>query len=71
MGILCEFHPDMLATPLLLAAFYFATIKNWHGYFGMLTLAVTTKETIDLTIILLGFYADGCAQLEAMSEEYR
>ncbi|MBI3921010.1 MAG: DUF2079 domain-containing protein [Armatimonadetes bacterium] len=52
-----DFHPDVFATPLLLAAFYLLACGRWRLYFLMLTLAAMSKETAGLTIALLGMYA--------------
>lgn len=52
-----EFHPDSLATPLLLSAFYFLHARRFRAYFACLILACLTKETMGLTIIALGLYA--------------
>ncbi len=52
-----DFHPDTLATPLLLAAVYFLHGKKWGGYFLMLALAAMCKETVGVTILFLGVYA--------------
>lgn len=52
-----EFHPDTLATPLLLAAFYFLQVRRWPPYFVMLILAALTKETAGISIIMVGLYA--------------
>jgi len=52
-----EFHPDTFATPLLLAVFYFLDIRRWDGYFGALGLAALTKETVGVSIVMVGLYA--------------
>ncbi len=52
-----EFHPETLATPLLLAAFLFLERRQWRPYFLCLVLALMTKETVGLTVLALGVYA--------------
>lgn len=52
-----EFHPDTLATPCLLGAFYFLTERRWRPFFGLLILAALCKETVGLEIVALGVYA--------------
>jgi uncharacterized membrane protein len=52
-----EFHPDTLATPLLLAALYYLTQSRPSPYFTSLLLACLTKETTGLTVVFLGLYA--------------
>lgn len=57
-----EFHPETLATPLLLGAFYLIrcthlTDKQRYSYFVALIIALLTKETVSLTIVALGIYA--------------
>lgn len=59
-----EFHPDTLATPCLLGAFYCLSQRRWRPYTVLLVLAALTKETVGLTVIALGLYAlrtDRCA----------
>ena len=51
-----EFHPDTLATPCLLGAFYYMTAARWHPYFLLLGLAALTKETVGLEVAALGLY---------------
>ena len=52
-----EFHPDTFATPLLLAAFWFLDRRQGRAYLLCLTLALTTKETVGLTVLAVGVYA--------------
>lgn len=52
-----EFHPETLATPLLLAAFLFLERRQWRAYFLCLVLALMTKETVGLTVLAVGVYA--------------
>lgn len=52
-----EFHSDTFATPLLLAAFYFLSVRRWPWYFAMLGLAALTKETAGVSIVMVGLYA--------------
>ena len=51
-----EFHPETLATPLLLAAFLCLDRRQWRPYFLCLGLALMTKETVGLTVLALGLY---------------
>ncbi len=51
-----EFHPETLATPLLLGALYAQQIERWPLFFGLLGLCATTKEVAGLAIIPLGLY---------------
>ena len=52
-----EFHPDTFATPLLLAAFWFLDGRRRGPYLLCLALALTTKETVGLTVLAVGVYA--------------
>lgn len=51
-----DFHPETLATPMLLAALNYLSTRNWKWYFIMAVLTALTKETAGLAIILLGCY---------------
>jgi uncharacterized membrane protein len=53
----CEFHPDTLATPFLIAAFYGLCQSQTRLYFFCLFVACLTKETAGLTVIFVGIYA--------------
>ena len=52
-----DFHPDVFATPSVLAAFHFLSCRRWRPYFLAIALVALTKETAGLTITLLGLYA--------------
>ena len=52
-----EFHPDTLATPLLLGACLFLLRRRWRWYCVTLALAALTKETAGLSVLALGLYA--------------
>lgn len=51
-----HFHPESLATPLLLFAFYYAMRKKYVPFAIFSILAITTKEDIALIVMLLGIY---------------
>ena len=52
-----DFHPETLAVPLLLLACWFAESKRPQLFLTSLVVALLCKETIGLTVALLGFYA--------------
>ena len=52
-----EFHPDTLATPCLLGAFFFLTERRWRPFLALLSLAALCKETVGLEVVALGVYA--------------
>jgi len=52
-----DFHPEALATPLLLASFWLLHRRRRAAYFVLLVLAALTKETMGLTIAVLGVFA--------------
>lgn len=53
---LYEFHPVALATPLLLAAFLFATRRR-YGFFALACIAaIGTKEEIGLVVAMFGLW---------------
>lgn len=49
-----DFHGVSLATPILLATFYFALTKHWKLYWIFVFLSIITKEQISLVIAILG-----------------
>lgn len=51
-----DFHPETLATPILLAAYWFLLNRKWGWYFVMLAMTAMTKETAALAILFLGLY---------------
>lgn len=51
-----DFHPDVLATPLLLGAFYWAQTEKWKPCLALLCLALLTKEIVGLTVFLMGAF---------------
>jgi uncharacterized membrane protein len=51
-----DFHPVVLATTFLLAAFYFLNKNKYFGFFIFLVLAILTKEHVYLASSLLGVY---------------
>ncbi len=52
-----EFHPDVFATPLLVAAFYAIEAKRWRLLAASLVLTALIKESAGLTIICVGAWA--------------
>jgi uncharacterized membrane protein len=51
-----EFHPDTIATPLFLGAFWSLFKQRWVYYGVFLGLAALTKETFGLTCVFFGAY---------------
>lgn len=51
-----EFHPETIATPLFLAAFWSLFKQRWVHYGLFLVLAALTKETFGLTCLFFGIY---------------
>ncbi len=51
---LAEFHPDTFAVPALLAAMLCFEKQSWKRYAVMLCLALMTKETIGIILIVWG-----------------
>lgn len=51
-----DFHPECVAPPLLLSAFWYLEKRSWKPYFVCLLLLLLCKETMGLTVILLGVY---------------
>lgn len=51
-----QFHPDALATPALLFAFYFATKRRYALFAVSALVAVLAKEDVALVMIVLGIY---------------
>jgi uncharacterized membrane protein len=52
-----EFHAVALAAPFLMFALYFLVSRNTWGLLAFCVLAITTKEEVALTIVMLGLYA--------------
>jgi len=52
-----EFHPDTLATPMLLFAFYFLTRKKYIPFALCAAIVLLTKEDFAFTVAALGIYA--------------
>jgi uncharacterized membrane protein len=52
-----DFHAVTLAAPLLLFALYFLLTRNSWGFLIACGLAITTKEEVALTVVMLGLYA--------------
>lgn len=51
-----DFHPIAFLTPLFLAAFYFAEIKNWKWFAVFALLAASVQEDAVLAVAFLGIY---------------
>ena len=51
-----EFHPDVFATPLLVAAFYAIEAKRWRLLAASLVLTALIKESAGLTIACVGVW---------------
>jgi uncharacterized membrane protein len=49
------FHPESIAAPLIVGAFYLATRGRWKGYWWCVLLALIWKEDVALVIFVLGF----------------
>jgi uncharacterized membrane protein len=52
-----EYHPDTLATPMLLFAFYFLTRKKYIPFTLCAAIVLLTKEDFAFTVAALGIYA--------------
>jgi uncharacterized membrane protein len=52
-----EFHPDTIATPCLLAVFYYLIAGKRWGMFLFAFLLCLTKETAGMSLVFVGFYA--------------
>lgn len=53
---LYDFHGVALAMLFLLASFYLATHRKWNWMYFWAILAMTTRETVSLAIVMLGIY---------------
>ncbi|MDI6815959.1 MAG: DUF2079 domain-containing protein [Actinomycetota bacterium] len=51
-----QFHPEALATPTLLFAFYFATKRRYMLFTAAALVAVLAKEDVALVMIVMGIY---------------
>jgi uncharacterized membrane protein len=49
------FHPESLAAPLIVGAFYLATRSRWKSYWWCVFGALIWKEDFSLVVIVLGF----------------
>ena len=54
--LLEDFHPENIAIPLILFAFYFLQQKKFLPYYVLLFLTMLTKEEVILSLALLGVY---------------
>lgn len=48
------FHPENMAAPFILGAFYFATVKKWRPYWCCIVAALIWKEDVALVVAMLG-----------------
>jgi uncharacterized membrane protein len=48
------FHPENVAAPFLLLAFYFASIDRWKPYWWCVALALIWKEDVGLYVLMMG-----------------
>ena len=53
---LFDFHPEVLAAPLLLWAFEFAERRQYWGFWITLVLVLMCKENLALTVVPFGLY---------------
>lgn len=51
-----DFHPEALAIPFLLYAFWYMESKRWTLFFVMVTLTLLCKETAGLTVAMMGLH---------------
>lgn len=51
-----DFHPETLATTLLLWAFYFLTVRRYRALLVFLGLALLCKETMTLDVMAIGVF---------------
>jgi uncharacterized membrane protein len=49
------FHPESIAAPLIVGAFYLATRGRWRGYWWCVFGALIWKEDVSLVVFVLGF----------------
>ena len=55
------FHPECIAAPFLVGAFYFASVSKWRWYWVCIAVALLWKEDVALAVAMLG--PDGVAQI--------
>jgi uncharacterized membrane protein len=48
------FHPENLAAPFIIGAFWFATTKRWKPYWWCIALALIWKEDVALVVAMMG-----------------
>lgn len=53
---LSDFHPQTLATPLLLFSLYFLFRKRWRPFYLFVLLSLAVKENVSLVIFLLSLF---------------
>lgn len=54
---LFEFHPELLATPALLASFYFLRAGRLRGTLGWAVVALLCREDVMLVVLTMALYA--------------
>ena len=48
------FHPENLAAPFLVGAFYFASASRWRAYWWCVAFALIWKEDVGLYVLMMG-----------------
>ena len=48
------FHPENIAAPALLGAFYFASVGKWRAYWWCVAFALIWKEDVGLYVLMMG-----------------
>jgi uncharacterized membrane protein len=48
------FHPENIAAPALLGAFYFASVQKWKWYWWCVAFALIWKEDVGLYVLMMG-----------------
>lgn len=56
MGLMYDFHMEMMEPLFIFSAFYFAVQKRWPWYFVFIFLAMACKEDVALYLIPLGLF---------------
>ena len=56
MGLMYDFHIEMMEPLLIFSAFFFAVQKRWHWYFIFIILAMACKEDVSLYLVPLGLF---------------
>ncbi len=56
MGLMYDFHMEMMEPLFIFSAFWFAVQKRWGWYFAFLVLAMACKEDVALYLVPLGLF---------------